>query len=401
MKKALALILALVMCFCLFAGCGDSKTPASNGGTTTSGAADNKGSDTKTDDGKVYELVVVNNDASTSMCELYVETLLNAMSEESGGRLKFVYYPGGSLYGATEAVDAVKDGAADICWSSVSFYGGRFPVTEYLGVCANGIVSSRMCAEVLMDALQNVPEVANEFKDFKVLMVAGSSVHPYSTVGKKLETPSDFKGLQIRCAGTVPSMYCNALGATAVSMSTNDVYESLSKGVIDGMDNDWHNIDCFKLYEAIDYCMDFTESVTPIFMLMNQSKYNELPDDLKAIVDKYSGYFASDMAGFYWDSCNYWVADKMKENGVEIYKPSEEMEAYLFSDEIVAQVMQTYKDYLGKTYSADEVEDIVARLDAIIAKYADAHANDWETGEFHYSDWDLSTVEGYNEAHAG
>ncbi|MBQ7977428.1 MAG: hypothetical protein IJ301_02385, partial [Clostridia bacterium] len=107
------------------------------------------------------------------MCELYVETLFNTMSEESGGRLQFVYYPGGSLYGATEAVDAVKDGAADICWSSVSFYGGRFPVTEYIGACANGVVSSRMAANVLMDALQNVPEVANEFKDFQVLMIAG------------------------------------------------------------------------------------------------------------------------------------------------------------------------------------------------------------------------------------
>ena len=400
MKKAIALVLALALALCLCACGGSSNTPAApSTDNNTNAPADNTNTNAPAapaapKDEKVYTFSVCNNDASTSMCELYVETLLNAMSEASGGRLQFEYNPGGSLYGPTECMDAVKDGLADMAWSSVSFYGGRFPVTEYFSLCANGIVSSRMMADVFMDALENVPEVAAEFSDWHVVMAAGSSVHPYSTVGKKIESPADFKGMQIRCAGTVPSMYCNALGATAVSMPTNDVYEALSKGVVDGMDNDWHNIDCFKLYEAVDYCMDFTESVTPIWLVMNKDRYNELPDDLKAIVDEYGGKFASDMAGFYWDSCNYWVADKMKENGVEIYKPNAEMEAYLFSDEVVNQVMEYYTSYLaGYGYDAPE---LMGRLAAVVDKYAAEHADDWTTGEFHYSDWDMSTVTGYN-----
>ena len=41
-----------------------------------------------------------------------LDDLFNMISEESGGRLQFSYNPGGSLLGATETMDGVKDGTA-------------------------------------------------------------------------------------------------------------------------------------------------------------------------------------------------------------------------------------------------------------------------------------------------
>ena len=85
-----------------------------------------------------YTLYVANHDATTSMCEAYIETLCNMISQESGGRIAFVYNPGGSLLGAMETIDGVKDGTADICWSCTSFFSGRFPVSEFINLCGNG-----------------------------------------------------------------------------------------------------------------------------------------------------------------------------------------------------------------------------------------------------------------------
>lgn len=66
-------------------------------------------------DGEIYTLKVANSESSVSLCELYLETLCSEMTEASGGRLQFQFYPGGSLLMPTEAPDGVKDGSADMC----------------------------------------------------------------------------------------------------------------------------------------------------------------------------------------------------------------------------------------------------------------------------------------------
>ncbi len=381
MKKTLALILALVMCFALLAGCGGNAAKDN----------DNKG-DTKTDD-KVYTLTVVNHDSASSLGEQWLEGLLNAISEESNGRLKFNYQAGGSLFGASETIDAVKDGAADICWATTGTYGGVFPITEFINLVGNGVNSAQMASAVLNTMYKEIPEVAAEYSNWHVLALHGTSMSPISTATKKIEKPDDLKGLRLRVAGSIPTMYVNALGATAVALPTSEVYDNLSKNALDGMLNDWHNIDCFRLYEPIKYCLDVSTNMTASMVLMNQAKYDSLPSDLQALFDKYfNSYYAADMAGYYWDSCRYWVADKMRENNVEVYAPSEELEAYLFSDSVLETTKQGYIDFLNnKGLDGQKFYD---QCEAIVERFADEYAHVWDN-EFNYADWDTSKVDGY------
>lgn len=387
MKKVIALLMVAAMCLCLFAACGDNNS-SNNGGTTSNPSSSTAGEDKPANDGKVYTLTVSNHDASTSMCELYVETLFNMIAEESDGRLNFEYNSGGSLLGGTEALDGVKDGIADICWSCTSFYSGRFPISEFINLCANGITSARMATDVYWQMYNEIPEVQAEFNDWKVLGLHSCSYGPISTVGVKIETPEDFKGLQIRTAGTIAAQYIEALGATPVSVSTGEVYESVSKGVFDGFTNDWHNIDCFKLYEPIDYCLNMPVSHTSCFILMNKDSFNNLPEDLQAIIEKYaSNNYVGEMAGYWWDSCNYWVGDKMRENGVEVYEPSEELLAWATSEEITEPIHQWYIEYLNG-YGLDG-QAIFDKCMEIVEANKEAHANDWDE-EFSYTDWTLT-----------
>lgn len=377
MKKVIALLLVAVMCCAMFAGCG-------NDASSTPNNTPSNGNDAPVSDGKTYTLTVTNHDAATSMGELYIETLCNMMAEESGGRLVFEFNPGGSLLGATEAIDGVKDGLADIVWSATSFFSGRFPISEFINLSGNGITSARMATDVYQQMYEEIPELQAEFTDWKVLAIHSCSYGPISTVGTKIETAEDFKGLQIRTAGTVAAQYIEALGATPVSVPTGEVYESVSKGVFDGFTNDWHNIDCFKLFEPIDYCLNMPVSHTSCFILMNKDSYADLPADLQAIIDKYSGNYAGDMAGYWWDSCNYWVGDKMRENGVEVYEPSEELLAWATSDEMVGPIHEWYINYLNE--AGLDGQAIYDKCMEIVAENTEAHANDWDSA-FHYEDW--------------
>ncbi|MCC8076831.1 MAG: TRAP transporter substrate-binding protein DctP [Oscillospiraceae bacterium] len=397
-KKFIALFLCAALCVLALAGCGSSSSTTST--TTNSDTSSGTRSDSAStaSDDTVYTFTVVNHDSINSMGELWVETLLGAISEESGGRLQFNYYAGGSMYGATETIDAVKDGAADICWFTNGSYGGVFPISEFVNVVGT-VNSAQMASAVLNTAVEEIPEAAAEFANWHVLVLHGTSTSPLSTVGTKIETPDDLKGLSIRAAGTTPTLYLNTIGCTAISMPTSDVYDALSKKTLDGMANDWHNIDCFNLYEPIDYCMDVVLNATASGLLMNTDRWNELPEDLQEIFNKYcSSYFAADMAGYWWDSCRYWVGDEMLENGVEIYEPSDEVYDYMFSDEVLNTVHESYISYLdGYGYDGQALWD---QLCEIADRYEADYAGVWDA-EFNYADWDMSTVDGYQAVYGG
>ena len=388
MKKTIAFMLSLVMCFTLLTACSNNSGSSNSDGSNSGGNNSNSGSDDT-----VYTLTVVNHDSSTSMCEEFLETLFNAISEESGGRLKFEYYPGGSWFGATETIDAVKAGSADICWFTTGSYGGVFPVSEFINLIGNGIDNAQLGSAVLNTMYKEIPEVAAEYEGVHVLALHGTSASPISTANVKIESPSDFTGLRLRVAGTIPTLYVDALGATATALPTSEVYDNLSKNALDGMLNDWHNIDCFNLYEPIKYCMNVSLNMTASGVLMNEGSYNALPSDLQEIIDKYfASYFAADMAGYWWDSCRYWVADEMEENGVEIYEPNDEVYDYMFSDEILETTHQGYIDFLNS--KGLDGQSLYDQCMAIVDRFADQYANVWD-GEFNYTDWDMSAVDGY------
>ncbi len=422
MKKIISLIVVAAMGMALFTGCGGStaktdtaaastakseapaaatsaksEAPAAAASSTAEASApaetEAPAEAPAASSGETYTLMVANHDASTSMCELYVETICNMMSEESGGRLQFVFNPGGSLLGGTETLDGVKDGAADMCWATPAFYSGRMPIMEFVGLAGNGLTSARFATDVIQQMYEEIPEFQEELKDWKIISLYTTGITPICTVGKKIEKPEDLAGLQIRAAGTIPTQYINALGAVAVSMPTTDTYESLEKGVLDGMANDYHNIDCFKLYEPIDYCFNYPINLSGAYLLMNKDLYESMDDELKAVIDKFSNGYAAAMGAYWWDSCNYWVQDEMKENGVEIVEPSQEFIDWATSDEIVQPIHEWYVQYLNDAgYDGQAIYD---KCMAIVEENKPNHEHDWDA-PFNYTDWD-KTPEDFNK----
>src|SRR5699024_1124374 len=81
-------------------------------------------------------------------------------------------------------------------------------------------------------------------------------------------------------------------GATTVEMPVPAVPESLSKGVIDATLLPWEVTASLKSSELVHNHTEFpgAPSYTSAFVIaMNKSVYDNLPDDLKAVIDANSG----------------------------------------------------------------------------------------------------------------
>jgi TRAP-type C4-dicarboxylate transport system substrate-binding protein len=78
------------------------------------------------------------------------------------------------------------------------------------------------------------------------------------------------------------------------------VPEALSKGVIDATVIPWEVTGALKVPELVGTHTEFGDDVlytTTFIFAMNQDKWDSLPDDLKAVIDKNSGIEFSAFAG--------------------------------------------------------------------------------------------------------
>ena len=244
------------------------------------------------------------------------------LEKDSGGKLKCQIYPALQLGGTPpQLVDQVKNGVADVVWTSPSYSTGRFPRTEALELPftlpPGGLNGSKAMWEYYQKNAQE------DFKDFKVLAIFSASNVVMSTASKPILTVDGFKGVKLRSPSRFSSLFLSALGGTPVNMPIAQVTESVSKGVIDGAMAPWEVLPATKIDEVTKYHMEgqpgqpgFTQ--TPMAVLMNKAKFEGLPADLKAVIDKHSGTALVELTGKVWDQGNDEARKKMSGQGNKI-----------------------------------------------------------------------------------
>ena len=291
------------------------------------------------------------------------------IEKDSGGKLKCQIYPSLQMGGTpAQLVDQVKNGVADVVWTSPSFATGRFPRTEALELPftmpPQGLAGSKAMWEYY---LKNGQE---DFKDFKVLALFSASNVVISTASKPVLTVEGFKGLKLRSPSRFSSLFLQSLGATPVNLPVAAITESISKGVIDGAMAPWEILPTTKVDEVTKYHMEglanapgFTQ--TPMAILMNKAKYEALPADLKAAIDKNSGKVLSELAGSVWDQGNEAAKKKMTAQGnkILVIKPEDYAAMQKASAGVEAEWIQQ------ATAKGLDAKRLAAEARAIGAKY--------------------------------
>ncbi len=120
------------------------------------------------------------------------------------------------------------------------------------------------------------------------------------------------KGLKLRAAGAAQVEALKSMGVVPIaSLSAVDIYEALSKGVIDGVLIDWTATGTYKLWESADYVTDLFFSSSPMHLVMNLNTWNKLPKDVQDQVMTVSGRAGSE----FWGKSLFDVADQRGRDG--------------------------------------------------------------------------------------
>ena len=243
---------------------------------------------------KMHQFLPANANAPKLVLDVWAEQV----EKESGGRIKIDHYPSMQLGGRPpELVDQVINGVADIIWTVVGYTPGRFPSTEVFEL-------PFMMKDVgaLSCAFWNMFEKHMKDTEFADMHILGTWVHGPGVFHTEdpVEEIADLKGMKIRGGSRVVNQLLEQVGATPVGMPVPAVPESLSKGVINGTTIPWEVTTSLKVPDLVENHTEFEGSALytlTFIMAMNKEKYNSLPADLQAIIDKHSGLEFSVFAG--------------------------------------------------------------------------------------------------------
>jgi TRAP-type C4-dicarboxylate transport system substrate-binding protein len=250
------------------------------------------------------------------------------MKKESGGRIACQFFPAMQLGGTPgQLVDQVKNGIADVVWTAPGYSAGRFPAIEAFELpfmVADATSGSRAVWKYYQQFAQP------EFSAYKVLAFHVDGGQALNTASKEVKGLADWKGLKVRSSTRLGAKTIAALGGAPVAMPPAQVTEAISKGVVDGALGAWEMVVPTKLSEVAKFHVQPPAgqpypTATVLTVLMNKQKYDALPADLKAIVDKHSGAPLVDRLGTVFDDENKAAHKKVLSLGNKIaeYSPAE------------------------------------------------------------------------------
>jgi len=240
-----------------------------------------------------------------------------SLEDESGGKLKVEIFPTMQLGGKPpQLYDQAANGVVDIVWTLPGNTPGRFPSTEVFElpfIAAQKATANAPACQEYAEA-----HVLKETADTKILCFWAHDQGLIHT-NKEITKMADLQGLKLRNPTRLAGEALTALGATSVGMPVPQVPEALAQRAIDGCVIPWEVVPSIKVNELTEFHTEIPGSPTlytaTFFLAMNKARYDGLPEDLRAVLDKNSGMTFAKLAGTMWDTVGAEVRASVEASG--------------------------------------------------------------------------------------
>lgn len=305
-KKKLLFLLLAVIGTLILAACGGGETDKNESGS-----------------GDAYNFDFSHFFPPTHFMEDEIQELSAGLEKATDGRIKIASYPGASLAAPDGHFDAAATGAVDLALSVHGYTPNQFPLTS--------VMELPFMATTAVEGSKNLWKIYNEFDEFDDEYAGTEPLWLYTTdpgqlytVGKQVKSVEDLKGMRIRSPSPETSEWLAALGATPVSMPMNENFEALERGVVDGTIAPWEAVKTWGLEEVIDYATVGNFYSTTMFVVMNETIWNELSEEDQAAIKDVTGEKMAIKTGEAFDAFGQMAIEGAKEKGVEIYELTEQ-----------------------------------------------------------------------------
>jgi TRAP-type C4-dicarboxylate transport system substrate-binding protein len=302
-KRILFSLIALLMV--IMTACSSASTGNKSTGNESTG---NKSSGENTGGGEVIELNYAFFAPAGTFPAVQMEKWAEELEKRTNGKVNVNTFPGGTLLTAENMYDGVANGLADIGLSSTTYEPGRFPLLA-ISDMPSGYPNAKVASKAIADLVNEYPPDA--LKDFKIITTFASEP-AYIQSQKPIESLEDLKGKQLRISGATTDLF-KELGASPVGMSQSEVAEALQTGIVNGYVSSREVLKDMKYAEMVKYVTDYPLTINTFVAVMNKSKWDSLPEDVKKVIDELN----AEMTTFTGDYLDTYVGEVLKWSGDE------------------------------------------------------------------------------------
>jgi len=188
----------------------------------------------------------------------------------SGGRLVIETHASGSILPRKKELEGLSKGVVDAIHQSHGWTRSLLPASGVLAATCGGLTSVQAMLWYKVD--EGVELSKRNYAQMGVVYIAPLTFHPaevwaHSTV--PIDSMADLKGLKMRAGGEVGEIL-DRIGVASVVLSGGEIYESLSRGVIDA---------CEYVTPSVNWAMGFHE-VTD-YMYLSSIR---MPHDMESLM---------------------------------------------------------------------------------------------------------------------
>lgn len=269
----------------------------------------------------------------------------DAVSEATGGKVKFENYHAGQL--GKDQLGLLSTGLATMAVVAAPYAPDKLPlsgVTELPGFATTSCdATSRLWKIARSGGALHEAELKRQ--GLHVLFVAVPPAYKFMTTKVKVDSLEKMAGLKMRAIGGAQAETIRALGGTPIPVQPADLYDSLSRGTIDGAIYINVGIPPFGLERVVRYSVEGAYAGSAAVLYSVSTKYWEaLPKDLQAV-------FTAAAAKAQDHLCRFQDGDEIKEGDALVSKHGltvtrlPEAEAKRWSDKM-APVAKSWADKL-------------------------------------------------------
>ena len=222
--------------------------------------------------------------------ELVAKPFMELVTKATNGQVTFQHFPSEQLGKAKDMAQLTAMGVADLSYIVPSYSSDKFPLTAVAEL--PGIFDTECQGSLAFYKISHNGGIV-ETREFgpnqlrPLVTIALPAYQIQLATSRDIKTAKDLEGLKVRTTGGAMDLMMRSIGGVPVRMAAPEIYESLTRGTLDGMIFSYQSSVSYEFGKMLRSGTEGLNFGTAILTYsMGEAKFKSLPENVrKALVE--------------------------------------------------------------------------------------------------------------------